>query len=494
MDSVDLPPHVHHLLDWLKEGGAYLSPSVEVKYDDVYGLFLRSTTPLDSNNKILSVPFDLAISASTGEEAIIGLLGQNKPEAWKKSVRDELGPKEKVISYVILHWIARQLDDESSKINEAWRQQPQLLRHAPYIEALPTATEMTTPLWFTPEEMELLRGTSVFGATADLRCQWEEEWKSVGTLLDLTEADGFTWERYLLASTYISSRSFPSKLLDLTPTTAASYPILVPALDLLNHRSSHPVTWVSNPSSSLSSSSPDAKPIVGTIDFIHHPDLPNPHSQIFNNYGAKPSSSLLLSYGFALPLSSQPEHVETVPLLIAGVVSSKQDLCEDLGLGKTVRKTWNLTVGKNGEAVVEDGLRALLRVLVADGEEEGLIRSRARVDGTKTDVVDVVSGENECMALDTLGAMVQSKLQVLLDVDQSDREGDQTEVDAEKGKKQTGVGNVRKSIRRTCRIYREGQIEILQAAQIWIEQEITRVEDEFGLAEEIDEDEEDEEE
>ena len=102
-------------------------------------------------------------------------------------------------------------------------------------------------------------------------------------------------EDYLWSATVLSSRSFPSRLLsfesnvsdDLTPITknvsrangningsaeiGGDEPILVPILDMLNHKPNQPVTWMKFPN---------------TITFITETDY-EADSEIFNNYGAK---------------------------------------------------------------------------------------------------------------------------------------------------------------------------------------------------------------
>lgn len=118
-------------------------------------------------------------------------------------------------------------------------------------------------------------------------------------------------DAYLLANTYISSRAFPSTLLDpsssskpinpshdpsiherqssvpankLTPT---SYPVLIPGLDTLNHRRNQAVTWVSVPAPADAAESEEAE---GTVGLVLRTDVAA-NEQVFNNYGPKGKSS-----------------------------------------------------------------------------------------------------------------------------------------------------------------------------------------------------------
>jgi hypothetical protein len=84
---------------------------------------------------------------------------------------------------------------------------------------------------------------------------------------------------YLWAATVLSSRSFPSRLItgDLTveaetsSESALSNPILIPVMDMLNHRPNHPVTWLTS---------------ATRITFVAETECPA-NQEIFNNYGAK---------------------------------------------------------------------------------------------------------------------------------------------------------------------------------------------------------------
>src|SRR5208282_742328 len=115
---------------------------------------------------------------------------------------------------------------------------------------------------------------------------------------------------YLWAATVLSSRSFPSRLLNTITSTSAELPgstiatdnnldsidpILIPVMDMLNHRPNHPVTWLISPN---------------TITFVADTSYP-PATEIFNNYGAKGNEEcapprhtmlivVLMGYGFCI--------------------------------------------------------------------------------------------------------------------------------------------------------------------------------------------------
>lgn len=119
-------------------------------------------------------------------------------------------------------------------------------------------------------------------------------------------------ERFLTAATHLSSRAFPSTLLSPSPSLVQqpdSYPVLIPGVDALNHARAQPVSWVVTAPSSAST----ANTSHGSISLVTH-SASKAGSEIFNNYGAKPNSELLLGYGFTLP--ANPE--DTIVLKIGG--------------------------------------------------------------------------------------------------------------------------------------------------------------------------------
>lgn len=101
---------------------------------------------------------------------------------------------------------------------------------------------------------------------------------------------------------------------------ASSYPVLLPILDCLNHARGHPVSWVvtSHPPTMplADGEESSSKPVnASALHITLHLRAPTPtQAEVFNNYGPKPNSELLLGYGFVLP--SNPE--DTIVLKLGG--------------------------------------------------------------------------------------------------------------------------------------------------------------------------------
>ena len=113
------------------------------------------------------------------------------------------------------------------------------------------------------------------------------------------------------ASTHLSFCAFPSSILSPTPSLVASpstYPVLIPGVDLLNHKRGQPVSWIA------SSNTTD-----DTVALVAHPqpDTDTPENtlvEVFNNYGPKPNDELILGYGFSI--ADNPD--DTITLQIGG--------------------------------------------------------------------------------------------------------------------------------------------------------------------------------
>lgn len=67
---------------------------------------------------------------------------------------------------------------------------PASLKHFEYVASLPSSSTLRTPLHFTDDEMTLLAGTNLHGATVDRRTTLHEEHAIVQQVVKLK---GLTW-------------------------------------------------------------------------------------------------------------------------------------------------------------------------------------------------------------------------------------------------------------------------------------------------------------
>jgi hypothetical protein len=82
--------------------------------------------------------------------------------------------------------------------------------------------------------------------------------------------------------------------------------VLIPGVDSLNHARAHPISWVS---------SNDA------ISLVQHNATPS-GAELFNNYGPKPNSELILGYGFSI--EDNPE--DSIVLKLGGGSTGRHEV------------------------------------------------------------------------------------------------------------------------------------------------------------------------
>lgn len=121
----------------------------------------------------------------------------------------------------------------------------------PYISCLPAESELTTPMYFSQDDLQWLLGTNLHTSNTDSsrssvelrRNMWNNEWQQSCEVLRSQGVDTskYTWELFLWAATIFTSRCFPSDLA--LPNQAERAFFLYPALDSLNHEFGAKVFW-----------------------------------------------------------------------------------------------------------------------------------------------------------------------------------------------------------------------------------------------------------
>jgi hypothetical protein len=88
-----------------------------------------------------------------------------------------------------------------------------LLVHATYLDTLPTWEQLRTPLHFTSSELDIFKGTNLYGAALDRDHLWRIEWTACQSLVagkNANWANLFTWSVVLSGRT---NKSEPTKLI-----------------------------------------------------------------------------------------------------------------------------------------------------------------------------------------------------------------------------------------------------------------------------------------
>ncbi|KAL5640270.1 hypothetical protein ACGC1H_007516 [Rhizoctonia solani] len=329
---------VKRFIDWAADHFIYIHPSLRFVQSsgghDVY-----ATSEIPPNTKVLSSPFSMAITAPQSRDALVALLqGDNTTVS---DILNQWSERQIVCVYMILHRIWKEIKNSPL---------PSVLKHKPYLDMLPPSNVLLTTMYFSQEEMDLLKGSNLYQATITRNLEWRAEWQVCIQGLSTLDEDlggALTWEYYLEATTHLSSRAFPSTILSKTPSNTASnlsHAVLLPGIDSLNHKRATPVSWVANVSEPLGSS---------TLDLLIHEAVPA-GAECFNNYGPKPNSELILGYGFALPLNLD----DTILLSLAASNATQSSMVEIGRDAKNAERLWELVIAKITELGSEEPISA----------------------------------------------------------------------------------------------------------------------------------------
>lgn len=173
----------------------------------------------------------------------------------------------------------------------------------PYIRLLPQPNEpqrLGIPIWWPEEDQIFLAGTNAEPPIETRKQLWTDEYRKGIEALEhgheiFPEMEGFTYNLYQWAATIYGTRSFraslsiPKALIDTeTVWSHASndrFSILIPVVDIGNHNGINNMDWRQNSRAfTLANRSTITR-----------------GSQIYNFYGDKSNSELLVGYGFMLP-------------------------------------------------------------------------------------------------------------------------------------------------------------------------------------------------
>ena len=256
-----------NLLSWARAHGAII-PDTLLFPSEPYG-HCRTTVPIVAGTPLFHIPHNILLTPTVATTALPQL-------------------KDAPVHARMCAFIALEREN-----NGFWKD---------YLDSLPKT--FMTPPYFDEKELDVLRGTNLSFAWRDRIQVWKQEFEDVQPIIaDLKwfihlVSRLISREDYLWAATVLSSRSFPSRLITTnTPSTQvcpstnisadnlsdapietlsndhsdSSDPILIPVMDMLNHRPNHRVTWLTS---------------LNTITCIAETSyLAN--TEVFNNYGAK---------------------------------------------------------------------------------------------------------------------------------------------------------------------------------------------------------------
>ncbi|KAJ9215299.1 hypothetical protein DTO166G4_3184 [Paecilomyces variotii] len=284
--SSDASLHGHLALqEWVTRHGGLLDESVQLARDDSRGVHIQvkpdQTSAVPRGTCVIKTPLSLTMSyfdavdytslKDKSAESPFSSHGVKFPRGFI----DAVGPQETMAFFLMGHYL---------KGSESfWH---------PYIRTLPAPGELTTPLYYEGEDLEWLQGTSLHAARQQRLEIWKDKYETDVKVLKewaFEDADKYTWDVYLWASTIIASRAFTAKVLagviGLSDLPEETISVLLPLIDVTNHRPLAKVEWqAGNEKIGLAVMEDTAA-----------------GREIGNNYGPRSNEQLMMNYGFCIP-------------------------------------------------------------------------------------------------------------------------------------------------------------------------------------------------
>lgn len=231
---------VAEFVTWARQNGAYISPALEF-LESASGVTCFAQADISSDTPVIRVPKDLVITVDTACSEI-----------------PALAPL--VASGEVSHASALALLLALKGRDVQWR-------FYKYACCLPA--QVDTPLHWDSGDVQLLKGTGLFSVVQQRVQAIDTDYETISRN---GQAAHVGYHEFLLAHSLVSSRCFPGKLL--AEDRLADSPILLPIVDLLDHRPRTPVTWTT-----ASHRNPE-------ISISYHEAL-QAGSEVCNNYGPK---------------------------------------------------------------------------------------------------------------------------------------------------------------------------------------------------------------
>lgn len=276
---------VEELLLWASCLDTSLHPDVEIYQDPTTGLSFRALNELSPDTRLVNCSYTATLSYLNAVDA--PGFPRNTNVSFPRQFLDTLDFKD---PNIIGHFFLMQqhlLGEESF-----WW---------PYIRLLPQPDQPSSiPALWPEEDQRYLDGTNAEPAIKKRTALWDEEWTKGMVLLQhgFENWEKYTYSLYKWAASIFGSRSFrPSLTVSeaLVPdqkehVAKDKFSILLPVMDIGNHNGINNVNWTPDPE-------------TGVFVLSNRGPI-RQNEQIFNFYGNKSNSELLVGYGFTLPATS----------------------------------------------------------------------------------------------------------------------------------------------------------------------------------------------
>ncbi|KAG9231073.1 hypothetical protein BJ875DRAFT_132873 [Amylocarpus encephaloides] len=314
---------VDKLLHWARSHGTSLHDHVQIYQDNVTGWSFKAARPLPAGTTLVNCSYTTTLSYLNAIEASsqFELNGSDPfPSGFLEPLSEE---NPNIIGHFFL------MQQFLMRERSFWWE---------YIRLLPQPNQPQTlalPIWWTEADRNFLAGTNAEPPIKKRLDLWKQEWVLGIRLLkdNINNWHDYPYELYQWAATIFGTRSFRASLtlpLDIETDRQMAkeeldqirdhisqdrFSVLFPVLDIGNHDGVSRVQWCKHP---------DANHFVlSTTQKVAQGD------QIYNFYGSKSNSELLVGYGFTLPtLEQDVVNLKLTPSLSAMLLRRSQ-ACHD---------------------------------------------------------------------------------------------------------------------------------------------------------------------
>ncbi|CZT47611.1 uncharacterized protein RSE6_08193 [Rhynchosporium secalis] len=289
----DPSTRIQALVSWAQGHGTSLHPQVEIYHDSITGMSFRALQDILPGSKLVDCSFRTTLSYLNAIEASPVFLSHSPP----------FPP----------HFIDALKIDDPNVIGHFFLIQQYLLGPDSfwwdYIRLLPqpdSPEAIGLPVWWPDSDQAFLAGTNAEPPIKKRKSLWEEEWRQGLSLLreGFSDSERYTYHMYQWAASIFGSRSFRASLtipseyisvaahddlshLNMAHIDKDRFSVLLPVMDIGNHDGQNRVDW-------------SQYAAEGTFS-LSNSGLISRGSQIYNFYGDKSNSELLVAYGFILP-------------------------------------------------------------------------------------------------------------------------------------------------------------------------------------------------
>lgn len=281
------------LVDWVVQYGGFIHPDLKIKHHPAKGFHavVEDGKSIPAQTRIATCPMTVTLS-------VLNVLSVEPFEDHGTRFPDTFLRRYQFSTDVLQAFF---LMEQFVLEERSW--------WAPYIAILPSPQDVDDMQFESDADVAWIRGTNLEAAFASQRRKWKDQFEEANNLLislgwEHATNGKYTYRLYRWASNIFGSRSFTSQVMDdtipadkarpmghedpdyelLSTLFSDRFAVLLPLLDILNHRPAALVEWQAE------------------IDRVglQIEESYSSGQEVCNNYGPRDNEGMLMSYGFVL--------------------------------------------------------------------------------------------------------------------------------------------------------------------------------------------------